>query len=100
LVDPADVRLSPKSGGEADIPGPPLSANSALMHAAKTHRGCNALIDHLVGKGEELVWGLETTMLTHARLLSYASDSDDVEFRVFLANLECSLKFGRIAPSL
>ena len=39
-------------------------------------------------------------MLTHARLLSYASDSDDVKFRVFLANLECSLKFGRIAPTL
>ncbi len=58
------------------------------------------LFDHLVGEGEQLVWDLETTMLTHARLLSYASDSDDVEFRVFLANLECSLKIGRIAPTL
>src|SRR5215472_14694845 len=30
----------------------------------------------------------------------YAIHRDDIEFRVFLANLECSLKFGRIAPTL
>src|SRR6516162_1247394 len=35
-----------------------------------------------------------------ARLLSYAIHRDDIEFRVFLANLERSLKFGRIAPTL
>jgi hypothetical protein len=44
------------------------------------------LIDHLAAQ--------------HARLLSYAVDSHDVEFRVFLTNLERSLKFGRIKPTL
>jgi hypothetical protein len=46
------------------------------------------------------IFGNRYPCCTHARLLSYASDSDDVKFRVFLANLECSLKFGRIAPTL
>src|SRR5262249_20026013 len=32
--------------------------------------------------------------------LFHAIDSDDVKFRVFLADLECRLKFGRIEPSL
>jgi hypothetical protein len=32
--------------------------------------------------------------------LFHAVDSDDVKFRVFLADLECSLKVGRIVPSL
>ena len=32
-------------------------------------------------------------------LLLYAVNGDNVEFRVFLANLECGLKFGRIAPA-
>ena len=67
---------------------------------SRTAANTPCLFDHLVGEGEQLVWDLETTMLTHARLLSYASDSDDVEFRVFLANLECSLKVGRIEPTL
>jgi hypothetical protein len=38
-------------------------------------------------------------LLAHARLLLDAIDGDDVKFRVFLANLERSLKVGRIAPS-
>jgi hypothetical protein len=31
----ADVCLAPNSGARADIPGPPLWANSGLMHRSK-----------------------------------------------------------------
>jgi hypothetical protein len=58
------------------------------------------LFDHLVGEREQLVWDFEATVLAYARLLFNAIDGDDVIFRVLLANLECSLKLGRIAPTL
>ena len=62
--------------------------------------GCAHLFDHLVGEREQLVGDFEATVLAYARLLFNAIDGDDVIFRVLLANLECSLKFGRIAPTL
>jgi hypothetical protein len=34
-VDPGDVRLASKTGATADIPEPPLRANSGLMHRSK-----------------------------------------------------------------
>ena len=58
------------------------SANRVLTRRSKKA----PLFDHLAAQ--------------HARLLSYAVDSHDVEFRVFLTNLERSLKFGRIKPTL
>jgi hypothetical protein len=59
-----------------------LCANCVLTRRSKKA----PLFDHLAAQ--------------HARLLSYAVDSHDVEFRVFLTNLERSLKFGRIKPTL
>ena len=41
----------------------------------------------------------ENALLTRAHLFE-AVDGDNVKFRVFLANVECGLKFGRIAPAL
>jgi hypothetical protein len=48
--------------------------------------------------GEQLE-DLETTALTRGRALFHAIDGDDIEFRVFLAELERRLEFGRVAPA-
>jgi hypothetical protein len=63
-------------------------------------RRARVAIIYFVGEREQLVWDFETTVLTYARLLFYSINSDDVILRVFLANLECSPKFRRIAPTL
>src|SRR6516162_263624 len=76
----------------------PRSMPRETMSPACTGRG--DLFDHRVGARDELVWDFEAPVLAHARPLFNAIDGDDVKFRVLLANLERSLKIGRIVPAL
>jgi hypothetical protein len=66
--------------------------------------GCRGVTDVALTKRNEIREPrYENTVLTYAQLfdaqLFDAVDSDNVKFGVFLANLECSLKFRRIAPA-
>ena len=78
----------------------PKESSASSGNSAPPSSVMKSAADHLVEAGEQRVWDLRDYDAHDALLLSYASDSDDVEFRVLLANLECSLKFGGIAPTL
>src|SRR6516162_3846785 len=84
----ANIRLCPSGSPAAFVVGAShLLRRDLLTHLDRQPRYQNAPPD---GNG----------LARDYCLIYYAIHRDDIEFRVFLANLERSLKFGRIAPTL
>jgi hypothetical protein len=84
----------------AEAAGPSISAMPLTAIKLARHNKLSRCANCVLTRRSKKAPLFDHLAAQHARLLSYAVDSHDVEFRVFLTNLERSLKFGRIKPTL